>query len=137
MTLRLIDGYIVDVDESEPTATITRASDGATTSPRLIDGYETGSESRNVTHDLIGGGIAVSLVAPRPRRGELRMVYPSEAQAWAGFMMHQMPDLFTVTDLLVPEIDMTYVVSGTLSLALDEVTRAVWVLTVPYQEVSP
>lgn len=113
------------------------ANNGAgSTAPTLILGYETGRESRNVVHDLIGGGIAVALVAPRPRSGDLRLFYPAEADAWAALALHSHESTFSLTDSDRPGVGMTYVANGRIALALDDQTRTRWVVTVPYQEVT-
>lgn len=117
--------------------TITRTSDSATTVPDLVDGYEASLSSRNVIHDLIGGDIAVTLVAPRPRSGTLALVYAVEADAWAGFNLHAVTDTFTIASDEVSAVDMTYVVDGDVQIALDEETRTVWVVSVGYQEITP
>lgn len=118
------------------TTTITRASDSATTVPDLVLGYESRRSSRSVVHDLIGGGIAVTLVEPRLRSGKLELFYPDEADAWVSFNLHGVADVFTVGSDDVPDIDMAYVVDGDVSIALDDQTRAVWVVSVGYQEVE-
>lgn len=117
--------------------TITRTSDSATTSPVLVDGYEAALSSRNVVHDLIGGDIAVTLVTPRPRAGELVLVYDDEADAWAGFNLHSVADTFTLVSDEVTPADMMYVLDGDVRIALDDESRAVWVVTVGYQEIAP
>lgn len=118
------------------TTTITRTSDSATTIPDLVLGYEASRESRNVVHDLIGGGIAVTLVDPRPRSGTLELLYPLEADAAAAFDLHSVASTFTLVNDDLTGIDMTYVLDGSLGVALDDETRAVWVVSVGYQEVD-
>lgn len=115
--------------------TITRVSDSATSSPDLVLGYATTRRSRNVIHDLIGGGIAVTLVATAPRSGTLELFYIDEAAAWAALELHTLADTFTLADTDRPDVGMTYVLSGDVGLSLDEQTRDHWVVTVDYQEV--
>lgn len=134
MPYGFVDGYIVDLGDAEATTTIS-ASVGGVTYPRLVLGYETSRESRNVVHDLIGGGIAVALVAPRPRSGDLRLFYPEEVDAWGALELHSLEAVFTLTEASRPAVGMTYVVNGSVSLALDDNTRKNWVVTIPYQEV--
>lgn len=136
VALGYVDGLIVNIPDGEPSASITaNGTPGGTTIPTLVLGYETSMESRNIIHDLIDGGIAASLIAPRPRSGDLRLFYPAEADAWASFGLHSLKTTFTLTEASRPSIGMTYVVSGALRLELDDQTRDVWVVTVPYQEV--
>lgn len=112
---------------------------GGSTSPDLVLGYQTARHSRNLVHDLIGGGIAVSLIAPRLRSGVLNLFYRDEADGWAGLALHSRESSFTLTDTDVPEIGMSYVLSdgADLELQLDPDTLTRWLLNVPYQEIVP
>lgn len=117
------------------TTTITRTSDSATTTPTLVLGYAATRASRNVVHDLIGGDIAITLVPPRPRSGTLELFYPDETAAWAALTLHDETTTYTVASDDRVDIDMTYVANN-VSIALDDSTRAVWVVSVDYQEVD-
>lgn len=118
------------------TATITRDSDSATTSPYMVLGYATDRESQNVVHNLIGGDIAVTLVQAVPRAGTLELFYIEEADAWAALALHSTADSFTLVDTDRPEIGMDYVLSaGGVGIRLDEQTRDHWIVAVNYQEV--
>lgn len=118
------------------TTTITATSTEATTIPLLVLGYQTAYEGRNIVHDMLGGGIAVALIAPRPRSGALELLYESEADAWAAVAMHRTETTFTLTDTDHDEIGMTYVLAGGVSAALEDQTRDLWIVTVSYQEVD-
>lgn len=121
------------------TTTITADDASGTTTPLLVLGYDTARQSRNIVHDLIGGGIAVALIAPRPRSGVLELLYSVEADAWAALALHARETTFTLVDTDVPDVNMSYLLNGTadLGLSLDQDTRKVWVLAVPYQEIVP
>lgn len=116
-------------------STITRA-DAATSTPTTIDGYEADYEGRNVTHDLIGGGIAVTVVPQRLRSGTLNLFFDTLTDAWDAVELHLSTLTFTLTDTDIPQIGMVYV-AGTVSPALEDETRAQWTVTVQYQEVEP
>jgi hypothetical protein len=119
------------------TTTITAAS-GGSTSPLLILGYGTGRPGRNIIHDLIGGGIAAVLIAPRPRAGTLELLYESEAEAFAALDLHCSETTFTLTSTDRPAVDMTYVIADGSEprLDLDPETLRMWVHRVPYQEID-
>lgn len=119
-------------------STLITANDGtsATTSPALVLGYETSRESQNVVHDIIGGGIAVTLVRPRPRAGTLELFYLTEEDAFDSLALHSRETTFSITDTDRPRVDMTYVTEGSMDLALDEEGRVRWVLSVGYREVE-
>ena len=119
------------------TATIT-ATNGAGTSTPLAVGspYETQWQGRNVVHDLIGGGIAVSLVQPRPRSGDLELLYETEEDAFDCAALHRVETTFTLIETSRPHISMTYVVDG-VQVALNPETLHDWTVTIGYQEVTP
>lgn len=117
-------------------ATISAGNGAGTTTPHFITlPYETAWDSRNIVHDLIGGGIAVSLVGPRPRSGALDLLYLTEADAFAGARLHQERTTFTLVETDRASVSMTYVVSERVRVVLD-VDGHAWVVTVGYQEVS-
>lgn len=118
--------------------TLINANDGTGTSvsPALVLGYETSRESQNQVHQIIGGGIAVTLVRPNPRSGTLELFFLEEADAVAALELHSREATFTLSDTDRPSIGMTYVCDGTTSLRLDDQTRRRWILSVGYQEVE-
>lgn len=117
------------------TATISAVSGAGSTDPlTVLSPYSTANRSRSVIHSLIGGGIAVSLVAPDPRSGDLALLYETEADAQAAAQLHLLPTGFTLTDTESPSVSMTYVVDGDVSVELDQDTLTLWVVTVGFQE---
>jgi hypothetical protein len=121
------------------TATITANNGAGATAPvDVLFPYEPKLASRNVMHELIGGGIAVSLVAPNPRSGDLSLLYDDAATAWAAIELHKQATTFTLTDLESPWMSMVYFVAGDLSPAPERETRGErWLVTITYQEVLP
>ncbi|MCM3778991.1 hypothetical protein [Microbacterium hydrocarbonoxydans] len=120
-------------------ASLITVNDGTTgsISPALVLGYQTARESQNIVHDLIGGGIAVTLIAPRPRSGRLELFFLTEADGFGALTKHGLETTFTLSDTDRPSVGMTYVTDGSLDLALDDQGRSRWVLSVGYQEVQP
>jgi hypothetical protein len=117
-------------------ATITANNGAGSTTPHFITlPYETGHQSRSVVHDLLGGGLAVSLVTPRPRSGELQLLYVDEATANAGRLLHLQETTFTLTETSRATVNMTYVVDGEVRVTLDTDGHA-WVVSIGYQEVT-
>lgn len=119
-------------------ASLITANDGVTASisPALVLGYQTARESQNIVHDLIGGGIAVTMIRPRPRSGTLELFFLTEADGFAALTSHGAETTFTLSDSDRPSVGMTYVTDGAIDLELDEATRTRWVLRVGYQEVE-
>lgn len=109
---------------------------GAYSEPVMILGYETYQESQNKIHDLIGGGIAVTLVKPRPRKGTLDFFFLNEETATDCLQLHGRESTFMISDEDRAIVTMYYVVSGSISMKLDEETRNRWVVSIDYQEVK-
>lgn len=118
--------------------TLITAAAGGSTSPLLIVGYGTGRPGRNIIHDLIGGGIAAALIAPRPRAGVLELLYDSEASAFAALALHSLETTFTLQSTDRPAVGMHYVIADGAEprLDLDPETLRMWVHRVPYQEIE-
>ena len=119
------------------TATISATNGSGTSVPKtVLSPYSTAWQSRNVVHDLIGGGIAVSLVAPRLRNGDLKLLYESEATAYACVTLHKNATSFTLTETTRPSVAMTYVVDGQIEILLDDPMDR-WIVTIGFQEIQP
>jgi hypothetical protein len=110
---------------------------GSITATTILSPYETSSAGRNVIHQLIGGGTAVSLVGGDLRSGTFDALFITETDAWTCGTLHRQKTTFTLTDTDRPVVGMTYVVDGTVTVALDPSTLDVWTVTVGYQEVTP
>ena len=115
--------------------TITAAT-GPTTTPILVNGYQARIEFGTIVQRVLGGGIAVGLVDPDPRSGDLELLYANETDADACVQMHRVKTTFTLTDDDLSTIGMVYVVTG-LSPALENETRQLWTVRVSYQEIIP
>jgi len=120
------------------TATITATNGaGSTIALLTLSPYEAVWESRNVVVDLLGGGIAIAVVMPRPSSGTLEFLYQTEAEARAGALLHSEEASFVLDDTDRPGVNIEYVVQdgGTVRLRLDQDTLVLWILSVDYQEV--
>lgn len=119
-----------------PSVITVQDGSGATTTPDLILGYDTAYESRTIVHDTLDGGIAVSMIPPRPRAGTLHLFYMTETAANDAAQLHRIAAVFTLTTDERPTINMAYVVSGQIRVQLDDATRTRWTVDVGYQEVT-
>lgn len=115
------------------------AQDGtaAATTPLLVDGWQPEAESGNITHDLIDGSIAVTLVGDRPRFGVLTLIYDDDTAAEAARQLLARPTTFTLAASERPVVDMTFVRSGRITPAMHDEHRDLWVFAVGFQEVIP
>lgn len=117
--------------------TTVSAGDGSgTASPiTVVSPYSTLRENRSVVHDLIGGDIAVSVNAPRPRSGDVAYLFDSAAAADACARMHMARTFFTLS-AEVPEVSMSYVVAGAgVRVDIDTQTLTAWIVSVGFQEI--
>lgn len=108
---------------------------GATTTPALILGYDTSSQSRNRVFDTLDGGILVAVYPTRPRAGTLRLFYLEETAAATARDLHTREATFTLASTERPSINMAYAVFGAVRLELDPETRDRWTVEVGYQEI--
>jgi hypothetical protein len=118
---------------------MTTLSNGtATITPTLVDGYSAGQEARTIAHPIISrpGPDDVTLRPAGPRTGILRLLFATEADAEAARALHAAPYVWTLTDADLSSIGMDYVVEGgTLGAALEDETRELWLLEIPFREV--
>lgn len=119
-------------------ASLITVNDGTsdTISPVLVLGYETERESQNIVHDIIGGGIGVTLIRPRPRSGTLGLLFSAESDAKDALDAFARETSFTLSDTDRSTVAMTFVTAGKVALSLDETTRDNWEVSVDYQEVE-
>ncbi|MCK2028095.1 hypothetical protein KZC56_17495 [Microbacterium sp. SSW1-47] len=117
-------------------STITHAAGSIT--PRVIEGYTATREARTVIHDILNqSNPDVTLRAAGPRRGSLKCVFPTETEAVAAFGVFSVPQVLLLTDAAVPSVGMSFVVAeGDLTVSLDPDTRVVWIVNVPFVEVT-
>jgi hypothetical protein len=116
-------------------ATITATNGAGTTAPiTVLSPWSTAWRGRNVIHDLIGGDIAVALVAPRPRAGSMELLYTDEAEAFACAQLHREETTFALSETERPYVSMVYVVDGEVTVSLDAATLDAWVVRIGYQE---
>lgn len=114
--------------------TITATNGAGSASPTAIEGYNPRRESRNVFTDLLDGSLGVSYIAPRPRSGTLRLLFPTRVAAVAAFNLHSQRTSFTLASD-VAEVGMTYGLDGTLDYQPDAALGGWWVL-VGFQELG-
>jgi hypothetical protein len=113
--------------------------EGTTTKvlPLLVDGYTSSRPIRHVVHEVLGNGTAEVTFRPSPRRaGTLRLLFATETAATDAETQLRKPSQFSLTDPDRPSILMVFVVVGTLVRQLDDESRELWVLEVPYQEIA-
>lgn len=117
--------------------TITHST--GTITPEVVNGFTASREPGNIVHTVLGSSTPdVSLRPSALRAGTLELVFATAAAATAAEAVMALPQVLTITDPDVAEVGMDFVVAGgATEITLDDQTRSVWVLRVPFQEVSP
>lgn len=113
-------------------------TDGTTViTPELILGWQASQPSRNVVHEIVGKSSPdVTLKPAGLRTGTLELLFLTSAEAETARTMFQSAQSFLI------ESDETwldlfrFVVSGSISSALEDTTRNMWTITVDFQEVT-
>lgn len=120
------------------TTTITYPGATAPIVPILVDGYASNRQSGVTVHPIAGRSSPDVTLAPAAlRTGVLRLLFSEEADAKAAEDAHALPVAFTLSSDDRTTIDMYYVVTDSIARTLDGQTRAVWIIEVPFQEVTP
>lgn len=107
-------------------------------SPTIVDGYEATRTPRTIIHPILGREDDDVTFRPTSlRRGTLSLVFASEADARSAVAMLAVPQVLTLADPDV-SIGMTFVVAEEdVQIGLDDETRDVWIVSVPFREVRP
>lgn len=117
--------------------TITNGTDIIT--PVLVNGFTSSREARTVVHDILDRPAPdTSLRESGSRTGTLELLFTGEASAFAAETLHAGISVWSISDPDRPSIAMTYVVAGgSVERELDDETRDLWLVRVPFREVTP
>lgn len=112
---------------------------GGSVNPEVVDGYEARRPARTLVHPIMGRDDPDITYRPVGlRKGTLTLVFGTGALAAAAEDALIVPRVYTLTDPDVAEVGMQFVVAdGEIVRTLDLETQTVWLLEVPFQEVSP
>lgn len=106
--------------------------------PRAVLDFQTNRPARTIVHELLYAETpAVSMAPPGSRRGTLRYLFYTAAEAQACAEMHAELAVFTLTAAIsnVTETIRYVVAGGDLALSIDPETQLVTILDIPFQEV--
>lgn len=109
-----------------------------TIAPAVVEGFEAVQSARSIVHTILGRPDPDITYRPAGlRTGTLTLVFASGADAASARAILVVPQVFTISDPDVPEVTMPFVVAGgDISSSLAD-SRKSWIVTVPYQEVTP
>jgi hypothetical protein len=112
-------------------------SDAGSFSPLLRYSASESIESRNVIHELIGGGVAVTFGGSPLATSNLEMVFTSEASCLDAYDQLINGHLFELTDYSKTSTSMFFVVSGNIQREFIIESTDTWTITVDIQQVEP
>lgn len=112
-------------------------SDVGDFSPLLRMNADQSIASRNVIHELLGGGVAVTFGAEAKSTTTLEMLFTSEAACLDAFTKLNTGHLFQLTDYSKTSTSMYFAVAGTIQRSYEIESDDTWVITVDVQEVQP
>ncbi len=113
------------------------SSDVGSFSPLLRTTAELSIDSRNIVHELIGGGVAVTFGGSSQATSSLEMLFTSEASALDAYTKLNTGHIFQLTDYSKTSTSMYFVVSGSISREYLTDSADTWVVTCDIQEVTP
>lgn len=112
-------------------------SDAGSFSPLLRLNADQSVESRNVIHQLIGGGVAVTFGEDSLSTTTLEMLFTSEAAANTAYTQLRTGHVFEMTDYSKTTTSGYFVVAGNIQRAYEIESGDTWTITVDVQEVIP
>lgn len=93
--------------------------------------------TRNVVHELIGGGVAVTFGGDTLATSTLEMLFTSEAASLDAYNKLNTGHIFQLTDYSKTSTSMYFVISGTITRTLEIESEDVWVISCDIQQVVP
>jgi hypothetical protein len=118
---------------TQPTIT----SDAGTFSPYLRLNATQTVASRNVIHELLGGGVAVTFGGNSPATTTLELIFTSEADSLDAYTQLNEGHVFELTDYSKTTTSAFFVVAGNIERQYLTQTADTWQITVDIQEVVP
>lgn len=97
--------------------------------------YASQREGRNIVTDLIGGGLAISMIPARQRADTLTCHFLTESAAKACVDLHAAAATFTLVSDEADTIGMTYVLNDSAGYRQADENLDQWVVEIGYQEI--
>lgn len=112
---------------------------GGKIAPEVVNGFEASRSARSLVHTILGRPDPDITFRPAGlRKGTLSLVFANGAAAASAEAALVVPRVFTLVDADVPNVGMSFVVAeGDVESALDLDTQTVWIVRVPFHEVTP
>jgi len=118
---------------------MTTISDGTTTkTPILVTGWRSSRASGNVLHNIIDRvDDEVTFRTAGLRQGDLGLLFPTLEAALDCEAFVATAHKLTLVDADHPGLNMSFVVTGDISVDLDDETREQTIVTITYRQVTP
>lgn len=112
-------------------------SDVGSFSPLLRMSASATIASRNIVHELIGGGVAVTFGGDAKATSTLEMLFTSEADSLDAYTQLNTGHIFELTDYSKTSTSTYFVVSGGITRTYVPDTEDTWTISADIQEVTP
>lgn len=113
------------------------SSDVGSFSPLLRTTAELSVDSRNIIHELLGGGVAVTFGGTSLATSSLEMLFTTEAAALDAYNKLNTGHIFQLTDYSKTSTSMYFVVSGSITREYLTESADTWVVSCDIQQVVP
>jgi hypothetical protein len=112
-------------------------SDVGSFSPYLRINAEETINSRNIIHELLGGGVSVTFGGNAKSTSSLEMLFTSEADALDAYTQLNEGHIFELEDYSKTSTSMYFVVSGSINRQYLTESEDTWIVTCDIQQVEP
>lgn len=112
-------------------------SDVGSFSPLLRMSAEASISTRNIIHELLGGGVAVTFGGDTLATSTLDMLFTTEADALDAYTQLNTGHIFELTDSSKTSTSMYFVVSGNITRTYVIESDDTWLVTCDIQQVVP
>lgn len=113
------------------------SSDAGDFSPLLRLSASNTISSRNIVHELIGGGVAVTFGGAAQATATLEMLFTSEADSLDAYTKLNAGHIFELTDYSKTSTSTYFVISGSITREYLTESEDTWLITCDIQEVTP
>jgi hypothetical protein len=113
------------------------SSDAGSFSPYLRLNANQTIESRNVVHELLGGGVSVTFGGDSKATTTLEMLFTSEADSLEAYTQLNEGHVFELEDYSKTSTSTFFVVAGGISREYITESEDTWLISVDIQEVVP
>lgn len=112
-------------------------SDVGSFSPLLRMSASATISSRNIIHNLLGGGVAVTFGGDSQATSTLEMLFTSEADSLDAYTQLNTGHIFELTDYSKTSTSTYFVIAGSITRTYVTESEDTWTISADIQEVTP